>query len=179
MTAFIWLSQLFFRFAVQPLDAIVVEGDSHFLTAVPSQTAVVQWFKDGRPIPGATNNTLPILYMLEGDAGGYYAAANFYGKVIWSRRAKVSFVPLVKVKVDGVQVYGRASFAKGCVVELSPGRSGKAIYYTLDGSEPDIRSQLYTGPFTVNSRCLLRMYSSGLEADSVWFRSGNNNIDQN
>jgi hypothetical protein len=179
MTALIWLSQLFFRFAIQPMDTTVVEGDSCFLKAVPTQAAMVQWFKDGRPIPGATNQTLPILYMLDGDAGGYYAASSFHGKVIWSRRAKISFVPLVKVRVDGAQAYGRATFAKGCVVELSPGHSGKPIHYTLDGSEPDIRSQIYTGPFTINTKCLLRMYSGGLEADSIWFRPGNNNVDQN
>ena len=46
------------HFTQHPMDAVVVEGHSHTLSVSFSRQAFVQWYKDGEPLPGATNRIL-------------------------------------------------------------------------------------------------------------------------
>ena len=44
-------------------------------------------------------------------------------------------------------------------IELTSTLPGSAIYYTLDGSNPDMNSKKYTSPFTVSKNCTLKVIS--------------------
>jgi alpha-mannosidase len=63
---------------------------------------------------------------------------------------------LARVSVDSMSFLGAATFA------MASPTAGARIHYTLDGSEPDTTSPLYTGPFavdttaTVKARAILR-----------------------
>ena len=49
-----------------------------------------------------------------------------------------------------------ASFASEQEVSIACATAGASIYYTLDGSEPNESSTLYTAPFTINTNTMLR-----------------------
>ncbi len=87
---------------IQPLPAppeirlanlTVTEGSAIHLSAWfhRSEQGVFQWYKDGRPIEGATSPTLYIAYATQGDAGEYFAIATHPAgsKASWSSRVVV------------------------------------------------------------------------------------------
>lgn len=153
-----------------PMDAVVVEGHSHTLSVSFSRNAIVQWYKDGELLPGATNRSLSLTYPLEGDAGAYHAVLTRGTNQIKTSTAVISVTPLVRVYVDGHEVHGSIKPWLGQTIELRPWRPGEPIRWTLDGSEPDDLSPLYTIPIQPRGAQVLRMKVGNLEAEGVWFR---------
>lgn len=154
----------------QPRDAVVLEGYAHTLSVSFSRQAVVQWYKDGEPLPGATNRSLSIAYPLEGDGGAYHALLMRGTNKVPTRTASVSVVPLVRVYAGGQEVTGSIKPWPHQTVELRPWRSGEPIRWTLDGSEPTDLSPLYTIPIVPNGAKVLRMKVGKLEAEARWIR---------
>jgi hypothetical protein len=67
----------------QPHNAVVEEGRStNFTVACSGSNLRYQWFKDGSPIPGATNNSLLFPAARLADAGSYFARITGIGS--WS-----------------------------------------------------------------------------------------------
>jgi hypothetical protein len=54
---------------------------------------------------------------------------------------------------------GERLFKKSTTVDLDCDTKSAKIFYTLDGSEPDKKSPLYTKPFVINKTSLLKMRS--------------------
>ncbi len=65
-------------------------------------------------------------------------------------------IPYVKEDLD--------LFEGQATVSLASATEGAKIYYTLDGSEADYKSKLYTEPFTIDKSCTIRAvaYKSGI-----------------
>ena len=158
MISWIW-AMLWFTFVVNPRGATLVEGDFYQLKVKANRPSTYQWYKDGRPIPGATNGILTIHHMLEGDAGVYVATATHDGSTIETRPEVIAYRPLIRIRIDGN------------MVTLTPQRSGSKIHYTTDGSEPTTNSTLYSGPFKVQSWAELRACIGNIEMDSVIVRA--------
>lgn len=53
-------------------------------------------------------------------------------------------------------------FQSAVTINLTPGVAGEQIFYTLDGSEPDESSTLYTSPFQITSTKVLRAKEFGI-----------------
>lgn len=153
----------------QPKSAVVVEGHAHTLSVSFARRAVVQWYKDGQPLPGATNRTLSLAYPLEGDAGAYHATMTRGTNTVQTATADVEVRPLVRVFADGVEVHDWISPWSGQTVTIRPWRASEAVWYTLDGSEPTELSTLYTGPLRPSNAALLRMMVGKLEANPLRF----------
>lgn len=154
----------------QPRDAVVLEGHAHTLSVSFSRQAVVQWYKDGEPLPGATNRSLSIAYPLEGDGGAYHALLIRGTNKVPTSIANVTVVPLVRVYAGGQEVTGSIKPWPDQTVELRPWRPGEPIRWTLDGSEPTDLSPLYTIPIVPKDAKVLRMKVGKLEAEARWIR---------
>jgi hypothetical protein len=161
----------------QPQSAAGLEGDTIVLSVAAIGTAPLQyqWFKDGEPIPGATGTFFEIPFLLEADAGTYRVeVSNAFGKIV-SANAKVSFVPLIQIYVDGVVASSIVRVSKPVTVSLKSARPGWILHYTTDGSEPLPTSPTYTAPFTVSANLELRVAADSpdhqefLEGDSLRF----------
>ena len=153
-----------------PRDAVVLEGHAHTLSVSFLRQAFVQWYKEGEPLPGATNRSLSLTYPLEGDAGAYHAILTRGTNKVPSKTANVAVVPLVRVYADGQEVTGSIKPWPFQTIELRPWRSGESIRWTLDGSEPTDLSPLYTIPIKPDGAKVLRMKVGNLEAEARWIR---------
>lgn len=101
-------------------------------------------------MPWATNRTFNIDWAQEGDAGTYVVRMGNYMR-IW----RYTFTRSVTVTQSGSKV------------TLTPFSAGLPIFYTLDGSEPTIRSSRYTNAFTITNSVTIRASIIILEGDSV------------
>ncbi len=64
------------EFTLQPQDATLCEGQSHFMFVNATGLPLYQWFKDGSPIAAATAPFFVITEASARDAGVYYVAAS-------------------------------------------------------------------------------------------------------
>lgn len=179
LMGFWFFSNLFFRITEHPASREMVEGDIYTLRVSANRICKFQWYKDGQPLPGATNNTLVIPYALEGDIGSYHVVASRSSRVLQSSKAIINVNRLVRVLADGAETNGVVMMTKPMTVRIIPYEKSAKVYYTLDGSEPTEKSRAYTGPFSIGRSAYLRMYVDGLEADSVRFRLISGNVYQN
>ncbi len=59
----------------QPVGATLCVGDDHFMSVQATEFPTYQWFKDGEPLPGATQFFFAIVDASFEDAGAYYVVA--------------------------------------------------------------------------------------------------------
>lgn len=114
------------------------------------QWPTYQWSKDGRVMPWATNRTFTIDWAQEGDAGTYVVRMGNY-----IRSWTYTFTRAVTVTKTG------------STVTLTPFAAGLPIFYTLDGTEPTVRSRRYTNAFTITNSNTIRASIIIPEGDSV------------
>lgn len=165
------------KITIQPQSTSGLEGESLALSVTATGTAPLsfQWYKEGEPIPGATSDTLEILFLLEADAGTYRVeVSNAFGKTV-SADAIISFIPLIQVFVNGSLVSSVVRVSEPASVSLKSARPGWILHYTLDGSEPTPTSPTYTESFVISKNTELRIaadspdHAEFLEGDSVRF----------
>ena len=142
-----------FSFTRHPNSAALLEWQNYTLRVATSKNAAFQWYKDNRLIPRATNNYLEIPQMVEGDAGIYYVQAKSGNRTITSRAAELKFIKLITAQIDQNKV------------TLKSPLSGK-IYYTLDNSEPNFSSFVYSSPIPITGTTRIRAMINNIETDS-------------
>ena len=153
-----------------PVSAVVNQMESYRLEFKVSQPSTFQWYKDNNQLPLATNGVLDLTNVVLGDSGSYRATASRDGKTLESRAASIVCKPRVKVYVGNRQVSVIANIAGAVIVRMIPADQGAKIRYTLDGSEPNQGSVLYSSPFAVNKSLFLRVSVDGVETDPVRFK---------
>lgn len=141
-------------FVLEPHNDSVTEGSSYSLRSQSSQPCEYQWFKDGEVLPGATNSTLIISYMLEGDSGTYYVVAKNNAGIITSRTVVITYNPVIHVAIENDTVTLDAD---------------GPIHFTTDGTEPTLFSPLYVTPIVITEPCVLRATSGRVEMEYVRF----------
>ena len=62
-------------FTVKPESGSVVKGEQNILTAFAPAAVRYQWYKDGRPVNGATGPTLTIMHQEVGETHDYMVVA--------------------------------------------------------------------------------------------------------
>lgn len=151
----LWLStERPLTFVLEPHNDVVSEGSTYTLRSQANQPCQYQWFKDGELLPGATNSSFTIPYMLEGDSGTYQVVASSLDRYTSSRTVVVTYNPTIRVVVENDMVtldaYG-------------------PIRYTLDGTEPTSFSSLYITPLLITKPCVLRAIVGNIEMEYVRF----------
>jgi hypothetical protein len=77
----------------QPQDTALCEGESFLLAISALYSESIQWYKDGAPIPGATDTALIVNNSLPNQSGNYFAVVtNDYGSAV-SSPAVVTIYP--------------------------------------------------------------------------------------
>jgi len=148
--------------SAQTIGITLTEGVPASMRALYAST-YFQWYKNDKPLVGATNDTFSLIHPLEGDAGGYMVRSG--NKMT---RYQASFQRQIRVVINSQIVLGdRTNITKSSKVELIPCYSGAPIRYTLDGTEPTSQSQLYTGPFIITNGLTLRTAIILPEPDST------------
>jgi beta-galactosidase len=86
----------------QPIDRFQVAGlHSHFFAwAEPNEYVSYQWFKNGKPIPGATNFTLFLFNCSKEYEGRYAVRANIGTAVAMSRTATFTLLYPVSIRTE-------------------------------------------------------------------------------
>jgi len=122
-----------------------------------------EWLKDGVPIPGASGSGIPQYYIPElefGDAGRYtYRLSNLYGTTESAAVEIVfptSFKAYAFVGAQWIDAGSSVAFVGGTTIRFETSITPALIFYTLDGSEPSITSELYSEPFFLTNSCTLR-----------------------
>ena len=180
LIGFLFFSNLFFKITDQPSGRDMIEGDAYTLKVNVNRICKIQWYKNGKAIPGATNNTLEIKYALEGHSGTYHAVATRgSSEYRQSSKATIKVDKLVRVLVNNDETTGVVQMSKPMTVRIIPYEKSAKVYYTLDGSEPSEKSQIYNAPFQVKKSGYLRMYINRLEADSILFWSTTSDLYKN
>ena len=79
--------------------------------------------------------------------------------------------PKIAVELDGDESY--RIFNEPLTVTLSCDDAEAALYYTLDGKEPTVKSKLYKGPFQIDKSCdlVVKAFAKGKDASFSVHRS--------
>ncbi len=149
---------------VQPL-ATKVKSGSNATFQVTVRGAIplrFQWYRGENPIPNATNRTLLITNATLSSATNYSVrVTNYLGFAISSNAALN--VSVVYALANGRELTNStATFSAPVGIQFQTVFTDGLIFYTLDGSKPDINSTFYTGPFSLTNGVVLRAlaYSS-------------------
>jgi len=106
------------------------------------------WYHNGDHLHWETNNFINIPYPLEA-SGGVYVLRSGNSSITFN----VLFQRNITVYINNEEVEGNVIeiplSSTGSNIKLAPFVNGLPIRYTLDGSEPTERSELYTNPFTL------------------------------
>ena len=116
-----------------------------------------QWLFYGTNIPGATNATLLIANAQLTNAGVYAVVVSNVFTELTSSNATLQVLPpnAPSIQVNGQLVAGTVSALQPAIVTMSGGFPGGLIFYTLDGSTPNINSAVYEEPITLNSSAVV------------------------
>ena len=90
----LWFLCVFLSINAQ--EVTLVEGDRYVMRS--ENYGTFQWYKDGLLIPGATESTFVIYYMLEGDAGEYSVKWEYKAQKYTKSVIKLSYKPLLNLK---------------------------------------------------------------------------------
>lgn len=150
--------------AAEPIDQRVANGQSATfrIAAFGGAPLRCQWQREERDIAGATGETFTLPAATRIDSGARFRCIvrNAHGTAI-SRAARLtvlpSFADLAAEGFDGVAVSPRPGKYTGPItMRLSPHRPQETIRYTLDGREPNARSQPYRGPIALDRTTKVR-----------------------
>lgn len=156
---------------IPPGSRIATVGGTVSLQVIvrASSPVFLQWRKDGIPIGEATNRTLTLTNVTVFDAGHYdVVVTNAFGTVT-SSSGVVQVLPFgaPSMRVNGQIAVGSFSAVSPftATVTLSGGFTNGFIFYTLDGTTPNLGSTYYTGPFVLTNDA--RIVAMSLSADLV------------
>ncbi len=151
----------------QPQSLVVAVGGTTNFTVTATGTAQLsyQWRKEGSPINGATNNSLPFTSATLNDTGNYdVVVTNSYGSATSSNAVLQVLPPNAPIiRVNNNLAAGTVTVGTPANITITGGFSGGFIFYTLDGSTPTTSSTFYPGPFSISNSKILRAMS--LSAD--------------
>jgi len=151
----------------QPLSQSVVVGTNVTLNvAVTGLPLYFQWFKNGVPIPNATQTMLTFNPVAFSDAGNYlFSVSNTLGRVTSSNAVLAVRLPGAPIiRVDNQLVVGSVTNVGSATVTMESGFANGIVYYTLDGSTPDFGSPTFSTPIIVSNTTTVR--ALGLNADT-------------
>ena len=163
------------KITIQPPSQSVVNGDTvaFQITATSESPLFYRWRKEGIALADATNSTLSLSNVTTNDAGHYdVVVTNAFGSVT-STQAVLQVLPYgaPSLRMNGQLVAGSFTVAapETITVSITGGFTNGFIFYTLDGTEPNLGSAFYAGPFTLtNSVTVVAMsLSADLIANSV------------
>lgn len=132
-----------------------------------------QWRKEGFAILDATNSSLSLTGVTTNDAGRYDVVVTNAVGTATSTPAVLQVLPYgaPSIRMNGQLAVGSFSVAQPetITVSLTGGFTNGFIFYTLDGTEPNLGSTYYDGPFTLsNSAIVVAMsLSADLEQTAV------------
>src|SRR5205823_5890217 len=114
-----------------------------------------QWRKDGTLVSQATNSILGLAAVSTNDAGHYdVVVSNAFGTVT-SVAAALQVLPYgaPSIRVNGQIAVGTFSTIAPALptITITGGFTNGFIFYTLDGTTPNLGSAYYTGPFTLTN----------------------------
>jgi len=138
-----------------------------FNVAVGSQFTC-RWLHNGRPLAGAAGTRLDITDFKAAQAGVYtLEVSNPYGSTKATTVLRLLNSPVVQV--DGaIPAQATVTRTNTAEITLSSGfGSDAAIYYTLDGSDPDFTATLYAGAFPLYNSATVRAMAYNF-AHSQW-----------
>jgi len=126
------------------------------ISVLTSRTFSCQWFFFGSPILWATTTNLALTNFSAFQAGVCSVAVwNEYGTNWASTILLVANSPAVSV--DAAVMYGGSTTrVDSARITLTNTGTGRDIYYTLDGSDPDFMGYRYSAPFTNTTSAILR-----------------------
>jgi uncharacterized repeat protein (TIGR02543 family) len=135
----------------------------------------IQWSLNGMPITGATETRLLISNFGLSNAGVYsVAVTNEFGSATdeYGRPPRTAVLRLSNSPVVGVDRFdvggGTVNCTNSALITMSSAfGSGGEIYYTLDGSAPDLTATPYNGAFTLKSTATIRAIAYNL-AHTDW-----------
>jgi len=161
-----------------PATLLTKAGTNVTISVTTSGSAPLfyQWRFNSNPIPGQTNASLVLSQISNINAGSYdVVVTNSIGSVTSSATLlSVLDYGQPQVWVNGLLV-SNATFTavSSATVTFTDGYPSGFLFYTLDGTQPNTGSTLYTGPFTVSNSCTLRVmtlsadFSQTYQASSV------------
>ena len=156
-----------------PLPPPVIWLAPHANTSLNWSVAVCsqltcRWRHEGRPLAGAAGSRLDITDFKAAQAGVYtLEVSNPYGSTKATTVLRLLNSPVVQV--DGaIPAQATVTRTNTAEITLSSGfGSDAAIYYTLDGSDPDFTATLYAGAFPLYNSATVRAMAYNF-AHSQW-----------
>lgn len=143
--------------SASPITLPLGQGTNLAATVVSGSDYRLQWNFNGTPIPDATNATLAVTAFNTSKAGIYsLVASNVAATTSASTILRLSNAPTIQV--NGV-IIGGGSVTRtnsGLVTITATTNTYPRLYYTLDGTEPDFTSTLYSSAFTLSNSTTLR-----------------------
>lgn len=117
-----------------------------------------QWLKDGSVLVGATDSSLTFPAIDSTNAGNYsVVVSNPLGTATSSNVAVVVYIPGTPlVRVNGALAVGSIDTVGPTTLSIDGGFAEGMIFYTLDGSVPNLGSDIYSGPITVTNSVVVR-----------------------
>ena len=158
----------YFHSAAVTLDALLLSSPPPYITlangastnlnvSVWSRTPYTcQWSFNGVALPGGTSNSYLVSNFNSTNAGTYsLAVSNFTSRATATTVLHLTNSPIIWV--DGVfAASDTVSRTNSAQIVMSTTFGSGAIYYTLDGSDPDFTGTHYTGSIVLTNSATLR-----------------------
>lgn len=145
--------------------ATLIEGIPAVISSSLTEGSYI-WYKNGQKLDWETNSFIKISYPLDGDAGEYTVKSGRNTSII-----NVSFKNSVSIFLNDQEVsHDRLEADSFSVIKLTPFIDGLPIRYTLDGSEPNEKSQLYISPIQITNSVTVRAKILIPETESAYIR---------
>ncbi|WP_026509739.1 CotH kinase family protein [Butyrivibrio sp. LC3010] len=124
-------------FLINPSDRLILyDENNNIIDEMEIKSAVQPGISVGRPVKEPQ-----VLAILSNNSPGFPNNAK-----------PVSYVPRVDTKLEAPSFSVPSGIYEEFALELSTNDKESVIVYTLDGSEPDENSHVYTGPLTIRDR---------------------------
>ena len=130
---------------------LLIEGVPAIISSSLTEGSCI-WYKNGQKLDWETNNFIRIDYPLNGDAGEYTVKSVRNTSII-----NASFKNSVSIFLNDQETdHDRLEVESFSIVKLTPFIDGLPVHYTLDGSEPNEKSEFYTSPIQITNSVIIR-----------------------
>ena len=141
-----------------PKKLILEEGSNLNISAKICGICEKQWFRDGVAIENQSAETMIVKKVSLTDSGQYCLVAvnSSNGVVTDSTELKVLPIGSPRVFINGREIDGVYRAGGLAKIEISTSFPRGQILYTIDGSEPNFESKIYSGSFVLTKGAILR-----------------------